>query len=109
MEIKYRGFEIIANDFADGCANVPSDYKFLAHKGDGDPVYHWGPTIEAVKESIDAEYEAVHERCEDCGMDGCQECCAHDERDHGICLDCGEEEDPGTAIDRAMDSIDEER
>lgn len=38
-----------------------------------------------------------------CEQEGCQDCCQHDERDHGICLDCGHEEDPGEAIDRAMD------
>lgn len=37
----------------------------------------------------------------------CQDCCPHDERDHGICLDCEHEEDPGEAIDRAMDSIED--
>lgn len=36
----------------------------------------------------------------------CQECCPHDERDHGICLDCDHEEDPGVAVDRAMDYFD---
>lgn len=25
---------------------------------------------------------------EACGVYECQECCPHDERDHGICLDC---------------------
>lgn len=24
----------------------------------------------------------------DCGDSDCQECCPHDEHDHGICLDC---------------------
>lgn len=33
--------------------------------------------------------------------------CEHDERDHGICLDCGDEEDPGAAIDRAMDAMED--
>lgn len=35
------------------------------------------------------------EHCEDCsdtgktlGGDPCQDCCPHDEYDHGICLDC---------------------
>lgn len=37
----------------------------------------------------------------------CQVCCVHDDRDHGICLDCGDEEDPGIAIDKAMDYYDE--
>lgn len=37
----------------------------------------------------------------------CPACCEHCERDHGICLDCGEEEDPGSAIDRAMDSLED--
>jgi hypothetical protein len=42
-----------------------------------------------------------------CGEDTCQSCCPHDERDHGICLDCGHEQDPGVAIDRAMDSMED--
>lgn len=46
-----------------------------------------------------------HIACEDVS---CQECCSHDERDHGICLDCEHEEDPGAAIDRAMDYFDHE-
>lgn len=45
--------------------------------------------------------------CEVCGQKCfnsiCEDCCEHNERDHGICLDCGQEEDPGVAIDRAMD------
>lgn len=42
-----------------------------------------------------------------CEESKCQTCCPHDERDHGICLDCEHEEDPGIAIDRAMDSLGE--
>ena len=49
------------------------------------------------------DQRAAHEAGEDCGVERCQECCPHDERDHGICLDCEHEEDPGAAIDRAMD------
>lgn len=37
-----------------------------------------------------------------CNADGCRSCCMHDERDHWICLDCGDEQDPGEAIDRAQ-------
>ncbi len=44
---------------------------------------------------------------EPCEAGDCQTCCQHDERDHGICLDCGHEEAPGEAIDRAMDSIED--
>lgn len=41
-----------------------------------------------------------------CQEEDCQACCPHsDARDHGICIDCGHEEDPGAAIDRAMDSM----
>jgi len=29
----------------------------------------------------------------DCGEEGCQICCAHQEFDHNICLDCGKEFD----------------
>lgn len=46
--------------------------------------------------------EELHDEGLDCGFEKCQTCCAHDERDHGICLDCEDEEDPGAAIDRAM-------
>lgn len=42
-----------------------------------------------------------------CENEGCQACCSHDERDHGICLDCEHEEDPGRAIDRAMDAMED--
>lgn len=47
--------------------------------------------------------------CEDgqegypCERTDCQVCCAHDEREHGMCLDCAHEQDPGHEIDRAMD------
>jgi hypothetical protein len=44
---------------------------------------------------------------EPCDQEGCQICCTHDERDHGICLDCGDEEDPGLAVDRAQDSLED--
>lgn len=27
----------------------------------------------------------------DCGDSGCQDCCPHDEHDHGICMDCGKD------------------
>ena len=44
-----------------------------------------------------------------CGEEGCQECCPHNEFDHDCCMDCGYERDPGEAIDRAMDYLDQER
>jgi hypothetical protein len=44
---------------------------------------------------------------EDCGEISCQSCCRHDERDHGVCMDCAHEEDPGAAIDRAMDYLED--
>ena len=44
-----------------------------------------------------------------CESEDCQKCCSHDERDHGICMDCGDEEDPGEAIDRAMDYFEGDR
>lgn len=47
----------------------------------------------------------VHEV--DCEDRKCPQCCPHDERDHGICMDCGDEEDPGIAIDRAMDAMED--
>jgi hypothetical protein len=57
-------------------------------------------------------------KCGECGLipvevedDICDQCeCPHsDARDHFICIDCGHEEDPGRAIDRAMDIYEEER
>jgi hypothetical protein len=45
--------------------------------------------------------EELHELGEDCGEEKCQKCCRHDERDHGICLDCEHEQDPGELIDAA--------
>lgn len=36
----------------------------------------------------------------------CQDC-PHDEFEHEICLDCGYERDPGEAIDRAMDLMED--
>jgi ribosomal protein L32 len=50
------------------------------------------------------------ESCEVCGMDTiqntiCDECCEHDERDHGICLDCGDEDDGSRDIDHAIDFL----
>lgn len=49
----------------------------------------------------------MKEHTEPCDDLSCQECCTHSERDHGICLDCEDEEDPGAAIDRAMDSLED--
>ncbi len=49
----------------------------------------------------------VMEEGDYCEASECQECCQHDERDHGICLDCGHEENPGAAIDRAMDYLED--
>ena len=48
-------------------------------------------------------------QCLECCDSGepCKGCCLHDDRDHGICLDCGHEEDPGAAIDRAMDAFED--
>lgn len=42
---------------------------------------------------------------EPCDASDCQECCAHDEFDHDVCMDCGYERDPGDAIDRAYDRM----
>ncbi len=43
--------------------------------------------------------------CPGCEAPECQACCPHDEFDHFVCMDCGYEQDPGAAIDRAMDYI----
>lgn len=50
------------------------------------------------------EAESFEGPCEEVD---CQFCCTHEERDHGFCLDCGHEEDPGRAIDRAMDFLED--
>lgn len=47
--------------------------------------------------------------CVDCGEDlnsdgACRECCPHDERDHWLCLNCG---DQGDDIDAAMDAMED--
>ncbi len=47
--------------------------------------------------------------CQGCENRECQQCCPHDEYDHDVCLDCGNERDPGEAIDRAMDAMDMDR
>lgn len=57
-------------------------------------------------------WDDTPKHCAECGedltVDGqCQQCCTHDERDHWICLDCGHEGDPGEAIDRAMDTMED--
>lgn len=44
-----------------------------------------------------------------CEEEKCQSCCPHDERDHGICLACEDEDDGSGDIDRAHDSMDMER
>lgn len=43
-------------------------------------------------------YETALSSCSNCGWNGeycekedCQECCPHDEYDHGICLGCGKD------------------
>jgi hypothetical protein len=59
-------------------------------------------------QAVDLTEIHPHELGEDCGESECQICCQHDERDHGICLYCAHEKDPGEAIDRAMD-YEEER
>ena len=42
-----------------------------------------------------AEYKATKRKCDDCGKpsdtDLCQDCCPHDEHDHGICLECAKD------------------
>lgn len=40
--------------------------------------------------------EACQDECDDC-----QECCPHDEHDHGICLDCGKDN-----LDSLIEDID---
>lgn len=62
-----------------------------------------GECIECERARLDFFVKEAHTKDEDCGREDCQECCPHDERDHGICLNCAHEEDPGEVIDRAMD------
>lgn len=42
-----------------------------------------------------------------CDRTDCQICCPHDERDHGICLECGHEKDPGEYIDSLLDRLED--
>lgn len=56
--------------------------------------------IQAVRRELVGDLEG----CSGCDYPGCEECCQHGERDHGICLDCGHEEDPGAAVDRAQEA-----
>jgi len=55
------------------------------------------------------ENEFDCEDCKDVGTlrdgSGCQSCCQHCDVDHGSCMDCGADIDPGLAIDAAMDFI----
>lgn len=57
--------------------------------------------------TFDPQECMARRRGEYCEQSDCQYCCSHDERDHGICIDCGHEEDPGAAIDRAMDYLED--
>ena len=45
--------------------------------------------------------------CEGCEDSKCQDCCEHWEVEHYMCLDCEKEMDPGEAIDRAMDGLED--
>ncbi len=49
------------------------------------------------------------ERSEGCDLIDCPDCCEHPERDHGVCMYCGDEDDGSADIDRAHDSMDMER
>ena len=71
---------------------------------DGDNACVGGDVNKAKAEALCAQFNA-HDKGEPCDVDTCQECCSHDDRDHGICLNCEHEEDPGRAIDRAMDAV----
>jgi hypothetical protein len=46
----------------------------------------------------------IQKHCEHCGEDlnadlVCQNCCDHRDRDHGMCIECGDIQDPGEVID----------
>jgi ribosome-associated translation inhibitor RaiA len=58
-------------------------------------------------ELYDSSFESLQARIRKIELRKQQDECTHDERDHGICLDCGHEEDPGEAIDRAMDRLED--
>jgi hypothetical protein len=47
--------------------------------------------------------DELHDIGELCEFEKCQECCSHDERDHGICLDCEHENDGSGAADWAYE------
>lgn len=43
-----------------------------------------------------------------CENEECQECCPHDEHDHGICLDCGRDRN-GDLAGKAEDAFEGDR
>jgi len=52
----------------------------------------WKFTPTGIQKSVIGRYlYECTETGEPCEGDECQECCPHDERDHGFCLDCGHE------------------
>jgi hypothetical protein len=66
----------------------------------------YAEVMERIHNAPTAQEEA-HDKGEPCDENKCQECCTHDDRDHGICLDCEHEQDPGAAIDAAMDRFED--
>jgi hypothetical protein len=40
------------------------------------------------RETIRPHFANRKPDCGNCQKDDCQECCQHDDRDHGICIDC---------------------
>jgi cold shock CspA family protein len=62
-----------------------------------------GDLVEFERETRDGKLCAVSVVCEEV----MEEECSHEEHDHFVCIDCGEELDPGTFIDAAMDKYEE--
>ena len=52
------------------------------------PDHDWNPPKVSGEES-GPDCRACGDTAEDEKGNPCQECCSHDEHDHGICLDCG--------------------
>jgi hypothetical protein len=50
----------------------------------------------------DYKKEDYHDAGDFCGDEECQECCIHEEKDHGICMMCEKDCNDGSDIDAAQ-------
>lgn len=61
------------------------DLEFFRSKGDLETVYQIKGQIRLVRGKLS---DLAHEAGEPCENEKCQECCEHNEHDHGVCMDC---------------------